>query len=458
MLDTAALRTIIARDHLTGDPAAGHNLPVITDPLAQLGMKLFFTKALGGGLDAACASCHHPLLGGGDALSLPVGVEAADPDFLGPGREQLPTAVHYDGGPNVPRNSPKIFNIGLYDKAMFLDGRVQVIGSSDSPNGQGAPIQTPDSPPGIADPAALNLTQAQARFPVTSDAEMRGQFLAGEPDNDVLRHALATRLADQTIPNAWLPEFQAAFGNAGTADQLITYQNISIAMGEYQRSQVFVDTPWRDFVEGDDAAIDADAKRGAVLFFTAASAGGAGCSACHGGDFFTDEEFHVIATPQIARGKGDGPAGDDDFGRARVTLQPVDRYAFRTPNLLNVTESAHYGHAGAYRTLREIVVHHLDPAAAIDSYDFDLAALDPGVQKEHAEANTRLALAQLETLRSNGQAKLQDVDLTATQIDQVVAFLETLTDRCVIDAECLSQWISDGFDPDGLRLVPTNPF
>ncbi|HJP36572.1 MAG TPA: cytochrome c peroxidase, partial [Gammaproteobacteria bacterium] len=49
---------------LTGDPAAGRDLPSIDDPIPQLGMKLFFSKSLGGGFDTACVSCHHPLLGG----------------------------------------------------------------------------------------------------------------------------------------------------------------------------------------------------------------------------------------------------------------------------------------------------------------------------------------------------------------------------------------------------------
>ena len=60
------LRAIIDRQALIGDPGAVSDLPMIDDPVAQLGMQLFFTKALGGDTDVACVSCHHPLLGGGD--------------------------------------------------------------------------------------------------------------------------------------------------------------------------------------------------------------------------------------------------------------------------------------------------------------------------------------------------------------------------------------------------------
>jgi cytochrome c peroxidase len=39
----AALRSLIRTHELTGDPAAGHELPSVDEPLAQLGLKLFFS-------------------------------------------------------------------------------------------------------------------------------------------------------------------------------------------------------------------------------------------------------------------------------------------------------------------------------------------------------------------------------------------------------------------------------
>ncbi|MCW8195204.1 cytochrome-c peroxidase [Proteobacteria bacterium 005FR1] len=445
---------------LTGNPAAGRNLPAIEDPVPQLGMKLFFSKALGGLTDSACVTCHHPLLGGGDDLPLPVGVEAEDPDFLGPGRLHSVAGHHFDGGPTVPRNAPTTFNIALWDKVLFHDGRVEVLDGVDSHNGEAAPIRTPDSAGNVSDPAdpdALNLTQAQSLFPVTSAEEMRGQFMAGS-SNEELRQALVARLTSQALPNTWLAEFQSALNSNESAAELITFETISFALAEYERSQVFVDTPWKDFLEGDDEAITLQAKRGALLFFTAPAAGGAGCSGCHSGDFFTDEKFHVVAIPQIGRGKGDGTDGDDDFGREQTTKRPEDRYAFRTPTLLNVTETGPYGHSGAYKSLREVIVHHLNPAAAIDSFDFTLSNLDPAIQKTNAERNTRLALAQLEHNRSAGSSKLANVALSSGEIDQLEAFLQTLTDSCVADDSCLAQWVPGGPDPDGLRLLPSNQF
>ncbi len=470
-VDNAVLSSVVAEQQLVGDPSVGRSLPSIDDPLAQLGMKLFFSKALSGQLDTACVSCHHPFLAGGDALALPIGVDADDPDFIGPGRKHSSSGFDYDGGPTVPRNSPSTFNVALYDKSIFHDGRIEPVGAVVSENGVGQPIRTPDVWPLTADSRAVNMTQAQALFPVTSEEEMRAKFLVQDGDEDnnrettaqrnqQVRNALAQRLVDQTIPNTWLQEFQTAFNSNADAATLITFANISLALGEYERSQVFVDTAWKKYVNGDKDAIGEAEKRGALLFFRSVADGGAGCSSCHSGDFFTDEEYHVIAVPQIGRGKENGPTGDDDFGRFRETWISKDKYAFRTPTLLNVEMMAPYGHDGAYATLTEIVSHHLDPAKAIDSFDFSLPGNTEGVQNENAEANTRLALAQLIKLQDEGLSKLATVDLDRQQIDDLVAFLKTLTDSCVKSLECLAKWVpaKDSVDPDNLRLIPSNEF
>ena len=149
--DTSVLRTrsVAIVLGLTGDPTTDRVLPDISDPKAQLGMKLFFTKGLGGDEDAACVTCHHPVLAGGDALSLPIGVGAVEPDLLGPGRMHDPAAEGYDGGPTVPRNAPTTFNSGVWDQVMFHDGRIESLDKFVNLNGDpgefGLGIVTPDS-------------------------------------------------------------------------------------------------------------------------------------------------------------------------------------------------------------------------------------------------------------------------------------------------------------------------
>ena len=184
------LRALILDQGLTGDPSRGRDLPSIDEPLAQLGKALFFTKALGGDMDSACASCHLPTLGGDDARALPIGVGAYEPDLLGPGR------AHPEGGSTVPRNSPTTFNVGLWDKFLFHDGRVESLDKIPGANGAGPlGIRTPDSNFGEPDPlAGTTLVMAQSRFPVTSAEEMRGFDLTEGEGRQVLREYLAARI------------------------------------------------------------------------------------------------------------------------------------------------------------------------------------------------------------------------------------------------------------------------
>ncbi len=465
------LHALIDQHALTGDPSTGRDLPSIHEPLAQLGKQLFFTKALGGDRDVACVSCHHPLLGGGDGLSLSVGVGAEDPDVLGPGRRhdyrgRGAADPDADGGPNVPRNAPTTFNVAFYDAVLFHDGRIESIGRLPGRNGAGSGIITPDSLFRSADPAAgANLVEAQARFPLISENEMLGFGFPQRRRGDALRAHLSGRLGNygagrgELAHTGWLTEFRRVFGRPeADAESLITFVTINRAIAAYQRSQVFVDTPWKKYVEGDTTALSDPQKRGALLFLRTPEQGGADCARCHAGDFFTDERFHVLAMPQIGAGKTNGPYRDHDNGRFKVSQRARDKYAFRTPSLLNVAVTGPYSHSGAYDSLRDVVRHHLDPAAAVAGYDYSLQSLrqfsGTGFNYPHARENTERALAKLLADRESGADKGTVVVLSDDQFDDLMAFLDALTDPCVTDPACLAPWLPDPGDtgPDGLRL------
>jgi len=427
----AALRSLIRTHGLTGDPAAGLDLPSVDEPLAQLGLKLFFSKSLGGDRDSACVSCHHPVLGGGDGLALSIGVGANEDDLLGPGRS------HPDGDLTIPRNAPTTFNLALWEKGLFWDSRVE--------NLEDGGIRTPDTEYGSADAeAGDSISAAQTRFPVTSADEMRGFDFVLDGTNAEVRTALEARLTDD---GNWASEFEAAYGSPE-----ITYDRIAEAIAVYEDSQVFTDTPWRAYVQGDNDAISEPAKRGALLFFRGTEEGGANCATCHSGDFFTDEGFHSICAPQIGRGKGDGTTTTNDFGRARETADRNERYSFRTSTLLNVSATGPYLHSGAYDNLADVVRHHLDPQAAIERFD---PSSVPLAASDDFDRNTQEMLDFLEVSGRAIEFFDAPFDHTAEQIEDLVAFLGTLTDPCVVDRDCLAPWIADPLtdDVDGHLLV-----
>ncbi|MEJ2418462.1 MAG: cytochrome c peroxidase [Exilibacterium sp.] len=458
----STLREIINKNGLTGDAAAGRNLPSIEDPLAQLGKQLYFTKALGGVQDAACVSCHHPVLGGGDNLSLSVGVDAVDeigspaPDLLGLGRyHKLVVNVEpQEFLPAVGRNAPSTFNLGLWDSSMLWDSRIESADPVIGANGENVGIITPDTRPdaNVNLPSDFNLVATQALFPVLSAAVMRKDFLSEAPGEEV-RKALAQRLSTQ---GSWVDAFVVVFG-----DTEINYERIARAIGAYERSQVFINSPWKAYVEGQTDALTEDQKQGALLFFTSVSEGGAGCNTCHSGDFFTNEEDAVAAFPQLR----------DDRGRGGISGDTAEDYSFRTPTLLNIAVTGPYGHSGTYATLEEVVRHYMNPRGNIETLfgavngvqfveaaglcnlpQFSLLEAATGTACEDwypdAYSISITALEAFETNPSFDSPQLSDV-----QVRQLVAFLEALTDSCVTDRECLDPWI---IDEDDLESFPDN--
>ncbi|OXE29718.1 methylamine utilization protein MauG, partial [Vibrio parahaemolyticus] len=103
----------------------------------------------------------------------------------------------------------------------------------------------------------------------------------------------------------------------------------------------------------DTSALSEVQKRGAILFY-----GKARCASCHSGDLMSDMSFHSIGVPQGNQGPH---MFGQDFGRALVTLDNSDRYAFRTPSLVAVSKTAPYGHNGIFPTLKGVVKHHISP-------------------------------------------------------------------------------------------------
>jgi hypothetical protein len=124
--------------------------------------------------------------------------------------------------------------------------------------------------------------------------------------------------------------------------------------------------------------------------------------------------------------------------------------------LLNVAETAPYGHAGTFQTLQEVIDYHADPRDAVDSFGFDLQHLDQYLDNDifydYAEPHTREAIAAGSF--TTAEALLPERALSQTEVDQLVAFLESLTDPCVTTPSCVGRWTPDaGDDPDGHLLV-----
>jgi cytochrome c peroxidase len=98
---------------------------------------------------------------------------------------------------------------------------------------------------------------------------------------------------------------------------------------------------------------------------------------------FSDFRMHVAAVPQLAPlfglGTGnvifDGPGEDEDFGLEQVTLDPRDRYMFRTSPLRNLAVQSAFFHNGAFTRLEDAVRYHLDTLTSAPGYDPEAAGV-----------------------------------------------------------------------------------
>jgi len=468
-LDSETL-SVASAAGLTGDPAAARGAVrrrPDDDALVKLGELLFFSQTLAAGYDVSCGTCHHPDFGGSDGLSIGVGVVPINAAVVGPGREidvarDLDPAG--DGGPNMHRNSQTIFNAALFDRALLHDGRVFVVDDETVPGGVGQLIHTPESGQRTDPSTVSGLLEFQSKLPLVNDNEMRGFFYTEYGTADEYREHLVARLRGEADteynpkadgPENWLARFRLAFDAPdAAAETVITMPNIQHALAAFIDSLIFVDTPWRDFLDGDPLAISDEAKRGALLFLKSPAQGGLGCAGCHVGDRYTDEAFHNVGFPQL--GRGFIRADRSDLGRWLTTLAQSDLSAFRTPGLLNVSETAPYGHSGSFDTLEEVISYHADPRNGVDTFDFSLTGIaqfrSRDIAYPQAEPHTRAALDAASFAAA--EPMLPGRPLLAHELARLVAFLETLSDRCVTSPICIGQWAPRvEEDPDGHLLV-----
>ncbi len=383
---------------------------------ALLGQLLFYDPILSGNQEVACATCHHPKHGTADGLSLGLGDGGIG---LGPDRIADPDNMPEQ---RIPRNAPGLFNLGAHEfTVLFHDGRIAV--DPTKPGGLRTPLDA-DMAEGFA-----SLLSAQTMFPVLSPDEMAGHYT----ENDV---STAVRQGVITGPGgAWdiiarrvagIPEYAADFievyPDVTTPDD-IAFTHISDAIAMFMTVEWRSDTSPFDAALREERALPEAAQRGQDLFY-----GSAGCADCHSGPFQTDHQFHAMAVPQIGPGKAarfETHARDE--GRFRVTGNPADLYAFRTPSLRNVSVTGPYGHAGAHATLQGFLRDHVDPVSALQNYDPAQAILP-----ELSVEDTQIMDQPLEIEAISDAAESYAVALSEEEIMALVAFLDALTDPAAI--------------------------
>ena len=216
---------------------------------------------------------------------------------------------------------------------------------------------------------------------------------------------LPDRLADIAL---YPPAFSAAYPD--DADPL-TMDRVIDALVAYERLIIADDTPYDRFLQGDESALSDNARAGMDLFFSART----GCGTCHGGVFF-DLPGAVDGTP-VADTPGyvntgmyniDGAGGlpPEETGLHAMTGDPSDMGRFRTPSLRGVAETGPWGHDGSYGALSDIIDDYARGGRVLVGGPW------PGDGRDSPVKDPRIT----------------GFSLSETERDQLVAFLESLTD------------------------------
>ena len=307
----------------------------------DLGRFLFWDPIMSGDKDVSCATCHHPELAYADAIDLSLGVGGSG---LGTDRQ---------GGDLVPRNAPTILNTAF--NGIDNDGNYNI-----------------EEAPMFWDSRTESL-ENQALQPFLSAEEMRGDNI-GEDD---IMDTIIERLSN-------ISEYQELFSSAFGSTE-ITEERILQAIATFERGIVANNSPFDQYMRGDNSAMTDEQIEGLETFIEV------GCADCHSGAMFSDYELHTLGVP-------DHDLVQDDKGA-------TDNFDFRTPTLRNIELTAPYMHNGVIESLEDVV----------EFYD-DIS------QGRENDINDNLDFEDLDP-------EIRDLSVRRGDIDEIVAFLEALTDE-----------------------------
>ncbi len=182
--------------------------------------------------------------------------------------------------------------------------------------------------------------------------------VAGNGEDDMMEARLA-----------FVPEYRKRFREV-FGDIWPNVRNAYRAIAAFERTLVQTDTPFDNYMRGDDSALTGEQKNGLNLF-----AGKAGCVECHSGALLTNEKYYNLGVPAYDGWETDalaqitfrfelfakGATEDkyrklkDDPGLYFRTKETADYGKFRVPSLRYTKYTAPYMHNGMIATLEDVV-------------------------------------------------------------------------------------------------------
>jgi len=355
------------------------------DPnMIALGKQIFFDTNLSLPPGQSCASCHDPAAGFADPNGLAVS-DGAVPRRVGNRNAQSISYAMYSPELYFDPTTSVAIPEGQYKGGLFWDGRADTL-------------------------------EEQAAMPFMNPLEMH------MPNQ--------TTVVEKVRRSSYASLFKEVFGSAAFKDKDEAFQSVTEALAAYMRSpEVNPFTSKYDYWKKEVVQLSEAELRGYMLI---QPMGKARCGNCHTEGplgLFTNFGHQNLGTPANPDNpyydlpvslNPDGAAyidrGIGDFLRSAGYPEEAavkEDGKTRIPSLRNVALTAPYTHNGYHQTLREVVVFN-------NTRDL------PGAGYSEAEVP--------ETVHRHPMAMpgtLGRLGLTDAEIDDIVAFLETLTDGYV---------------------------
>lgn len=363
--------------------------------LGALGRALFFDPSLSGSGQLACSSCHDPAHGFGPANAL--AVQLGGGDMRQPGTRAVPSLKYLQVVPP--------FTEHFHDSEDDADESVD-----NGPTG------------GLTWDGRVDRGADQARIPLLSDVEM-----GNRDEAEVARRLLAAGHGKAIA---------AIAGLKAVTDRTTVTKTALKALEVYQQDYrtFYPYSSKYDAVLAGKAELSPEEARGLDLF-NAPNKGN--CASCHiskrGNDGtppqFTDYGLIALAVPRNREIPANKDPGYFDLGLCgplRTDFLKRQDYCglFRTPTLRNVALRQTFFHNGATHSLRDAVRFYVERETRPEIWYPRKA--DGGIDKYDDLPETPKANVNMDPPfdRKAGDAPA----LTAAEIDDVVAFLGTLTD------------------------------
>lgn len=348
---------------------------------AQLGQQLFFDTSLSEPAGQACASCHDPATAFTDAdQNLPTS-KGADPNLHG--NRNAPTVMYAAYSPRFGFDK----RLNLYIGGQFLDGRA----------------------PTLID---------QAKGPFLNPIEM------ANPD--------AGSVVSKVRQSHYAALFTEIYGEGALDDDALAYHRIADAIAEFERSPVLNRFSSKyDFYLLGKAALTAQERRG-LKVFEADDKGN--CAACHPSrpsngtpPLFTDHSYDNLGVPKnpdnpfYTLDSVFNPEGLAfiDQGLGKQLQSAHENGKIKVPTLRNIALTSPYMHNGYFKTLRGVVSFY-------SSRDTKFSCKSPLATE--AQALRQHCWPTPEIVNNVNRTELGALNLTTSEINDLVAFLKTLND------------------------------